>query len=155
MPCTTLREMPQAEPARRRAALRGRGMALSWHAMCSCGAAGRNPTEIAADLCCSRSSVYRIVRAYRVGPLGLPVDQEGQRVMPVRTTVLRPWLQRARGALRKEPTCLWLVPHPLAWRHARGHAPRRRQPGGSGRDGAPFAPRHGLGVETGEAGGQR
>jgi transposase len=32
-------------------------------------AAGRSPTEIAAVLFCSRSSVYRVVKAYREGRL--------------------------------------------------------------------------------------
>ena len=58
-------------------------------------AGGRNPTEIAACLFCSRSSVYRIVRAYRTGSLGIRVDQDGQLSIAVRMTVFMPWLPRS------------------------------------------------------------
>ena len=64
-------------------------------------AAGRNPTEIAAFLFCSRSSVYRIVRAYRAGSLGIPVDPDGQLSIAMRMTVVMPWLRRSLSALRK------------------------------------------------------
>src|SRR5688572_1725080 len=60
-------------------------------------AAGRTPTEIAAFLFCSRSSVYRIVRAYRQGTRGLSVDSQGQLIAPICTTGLMPWL---RGSLK-------------------------------------------------------
>ena len=53
------------------------GYLLAFHILLLC-AAGRNPTEIAAFLLCSRSSVYRIVRAYRTGRLGIRVDPDGQ-----------------------------------------------------------------------------
>jgi transposase len=55
----------------------------------------RNPTEIAAVLFCSRSSVYRTVRAYRAGTLGLASDAQGQLTPPVRPTVLTRALQRS------------------------------------------------------------
>ena len=60
-----------------------------------------NPTEIAAFLFCSRSSVYRIVRAYRAGSLGIRVDPDGQLSIAVRLTVLMPWLMRSLGAVLK------------------------------------------------------
>jgi putative transposase len=64
-------------------------------------AAGHNPTEIAPFLFCSRSSIYRIVRAYRKGTLGLRHDDQGRLLPPWRATVLMPWLQRALTALLK------------------------------------------------------
>jgi putative transposase len=54
-------------------------------------------------LFCSRSSVYRTVRAYRAGPLGLEHDAQGQLVPPRRTTVLLPTLRRSLVALLKAP----------------------------------------------------
>ena len=56
---------------------------------------------MAAFLFCSRSSVYRIARLYQTGHVGFPAAPDGQLAAPVRTTVLRPWLQRALGALLK------------------------------------------------------
>jgi transposase len=58
-----------------------------------------NPTEIAAVLFCSRSSVYRTVRAYRAGTLGLESEAQGRLAPPVRTTVLTRSLQRSLLAL--------------------------------------------------------
>jgi transposase len=60
---------------------------------------GRTPTEIAACLFCSRSSVYRIVRAYRAGNLGVQSDPDGQLSIAVQSTILMPWLTRSLGAL--------------------------------------------------------
>jgi transposase len=102
MPRTTLLEMPQAEQAQMRAALRRAryGYLLALHVLLLCGA-GHTPTEIAAVLFCSRSSVYRIVRAYRAGTWGVTVNEDGTLAAPVRTTVLMPWLQRSLGALLK------------------------------------------------------
>jgi transposase len=65
------------------------------------GALGRSPTEIAAVLLCSRSSVYRTMRAYREGTLGLEYDAQGQLAPPVRTAVLLPALRRSLLALLK------------------------------------------------------
>ena len=65
-------------------------------------AAGRNPTEMAACLVCSRSSVYRIVRAYRAGSLGIRIDPDGQLAIAVQSTILLPWLTRALGAMLKK-----------------------------------------------------
>ncbi|MGH8066291.1 MAG: IS630 family transposase, partial [Candidatus Entotheonellia bacterium] len=64
---------------------------------------GRHPTEIADVLFCSRSSVYRTVRAYRQGRLGWKHDEQGRLMPPVRTTVLLPMLRRSLVALLKAP----------------------------------------------------
>ena len=102
MPSTTLLEIPPEEQAQMRAILRRAryGSLLAFHILLLC-AAGRNPTEMAAFLFCSRSSVYRIVRAYRTGSLGIRVDPEGRLSIAVQTTVLSPWLTRSLGALLK------------------------------------------------------
>jgi transposase len=76
------------------------GYLLAFHILLLC-AAGRNPTEIAAFLFCSRSSVYRIVQAHRAGSLGIRVDSNGQLSIAVRMTVLMPWLLRSLGAILK------------------------------------------------------
>ena len=100
MPSTTLLEIPPAEQAQRRAILRRAryGYLLAFHILLLC-AAGRNPTEIAAFLLCSRSSVYRIVRAYRAGSLGIRIDPDGQLSIAVQSTILMPWLTRSLGAM--------------------------------------------------------
>ena len=87
-----------------RAALRRAryGYVLALHIVLLC-ALGRNPTEIAAVRFCSRSSVYRTVRAYREGTLGLEHDEHGRLAPPVRTTVLLPTLRRSLVALLKAP----------------------------------------------------
>ena len=103
MPSTTLLEIPLAEQAQMRAILRRTryGYLLAFHILLLC-AAGRNPTEIAAFLLCSRSSVYRIVRAYRAGSLGIRIEQDGQLSIAVQSTILMPWLTRSLGALLKK-----------------------------------------------------
>ena len=63
--------------------------------------AGRTPAQIAACLFCARSRVYRIVRAYRTGTLGVTFDKDGQWRPPIRTTVLLPTLRRSLLALLK------------------------------------------------------
>ena len=91
----TVLDISQQEQAQMLAALRRAryGYLLTLHVLLLC-AASRHPTEIAAFLFCSRSSVYRIVRLYHAGALGFSVDPEGQVTAPVRTTTLRPWLRR-------------------------------------------------------------
>src|SRR5262245_10117057 len=110
MPSTTLLEIPPAEQAPMRAILlRARyGSLLAFHILLLC-ANGRTPTEIAAFLLCSRSSVYRIVRAYRTGSLGIHIDPDGQLSVAVWTTVLMPWLTRSLGAL------LQAAPYAYGW----------------------------------------
>lgn len=102
MPQTTLLEISQEEQAQMLAVLRRAryGYLLALHVLLLC-AAGRNPSEIATFLFCSRSSIYRIVRAYRQGTLCLRVEPDGGLCVPVRTTVLMSWLKRALGALLK------------------------------------------------------
>src|SRR5215470_4567577 len=104
MPDTALLDMPTAEQDQLLAALRRAryGYLLAFHVLLLC-AAGRTPTEIAAVLFCSRSSVYRIVRLYRAGALGFTVDGEGPLAAPGRTTVLMPWIKRSLAALLKAP----------------------------------------------------
>ena len=72
MPGHTILDLPPAEQAHLLAQLRAAryGHLLAVHILLLC-AVGRTPTEIAAALFCSRSSVYRTVRAYRRGTLDL------------------------------------------------------------------------------------
>jgi putative transposase len=104
MPTSTFVEIPQEEQAQMRAALRRAryGYLLALHILLLC-ADGRTPTAIADVLFCSRSSVYRTVRAYREGTLGLEHDAQGRLVPPVRTTVRLPTLRRSLLALLKAP----------------------------------------------------
>ncbi|HXH08665.1 MAG TPA: IS630 family transposase [Alphaproteobacteria bacterium] len=104
MPKSTFVDIPQEEQAQLLAALRRAryGYLLALHILLLC-AAGRRPTDIAAVLFCSRSSVYRTVRAYRAGTLGLEPDDDGRLRPPVRTTVLVPTLRRSLLALLKAP----------------------------------------------------
>ena len=78
------------------------GYLLTLHMVLWC-AAGRNPTDIAAVLFCSRSRVYRTVRASHAGPLGLELDEAGRLSPSVRTSVLVPTLRRSLLALLKAP----------------------------------------------------
>jgi len=105
VPSTTLRELLPAEPGQRRAILRRtRYGSLLAFPIVLLWAAGRTPTEMAACLFGSRSSVYRIGRAYRAGSLGLPRDPAGQRSSAVPSTIFMPGLTRALGAsLKKAP----------------------------------------------------
>jgi putative transposase len=104
MPTSTVVEIPPEAQAQMLAALRRTryGYVLGLHILLLC-AAGRHPTDIAAVLFCSRSSVYRTVRAYRAGTLGLEPDDDGRLSPPVRTTVLVPTLRRSLLALLKAP----------------------------------------------------
>jgi transposase len=63
-------------------------------------AAQRSPTEIATVLFCSRSTVYRVVRAYRAGDLE-GIGEEGAASPPARRPVLGPALKRAMLAILK------------------------------------------------------
>lgn len=110
MPRRTILETSPTEHAQMLAALRRAryGYLLALHMVLLC-AAGRSPTEIAAALFCSRSSVYRTVRAYHAGTLGLACDDQGRLAAPVRTTVLTLSLQRSVLALLKA------VPQTYGW----------------------------------------
>jgi transposase len=104
MPQSTKLEIPPDEQAQMLAVLRRARYSylLALHILLLC-AVGRNPTEIAAVLFCSRSSVYRAVRAYRAGTLGLERDEDGRLRPPLRTTVLVPTVRRSLVALLKAP----------------------------------------------------
>jgi transposase len=73
---------------------------LALHVLLLC-ATGRTPTEIAAFLFCSRSSVYRIVAAYRSHSLGFDFADDSTLLPPIRTTTLSPLLKRSLLALLK------------------------------------------------------
>ena len=96
-----------AEQVRMRAELRRAryGYLLALHLLLLC-AAGRTPSEIAAVLFCSRSSVYRVVKAYRAGTLSFdaPISIKAGRV-----GMLTPTLQGSLLAL------LGTVPWACGW----------------------------------------
>jgi transposase len=100
MPTSTVLEIPAKAQAQLLAALRRAryGYLLGLHIVLLC-AGGWTPTDIAAALFCSRSSVYRTIRAHRTGTLGWESDEVGELGGPVRTTVVLPTLQRSLGAL--------------------------------------------------------
>lgn len=101
MPKPTIVEIPPAEQARMRAELRRAryGYLLALHLLLLC-AAGRPPSEVASVLFCSRSSVYRIVRAYRAGTL--PFAEATEQATPQRRLrLLTPSLKRSVQALLK------------------------------------------------------
>jgi transposase len=102
VPSTTIIEIAPEEQARILAAIRRRryGYELAWHIVLLC-AAHRNPTEIAAVLFCSRSTVYRAVKAYRAGQFaGLATEERaGPEARPRRWTGLVPALIRSVLAL--------------------------------------------------------
>jgi putative transposase len=110
MPKCTFVEIAKEDHAQMLAALRRAryGYLLALHILLLC-AAGRNPTDIAMALFCSRSSVYRTVRAYQKGTLGLEHDEHGRLLPPLRATVLLPTLRRSLLALLKATprTCGW------------------------------------------------
>ena len=98
MPRTTIVDLPPAEQAHILAEVRRAryGYLLALHILLLC-AAQRSPTEIAAVLFCSRSTVYRVLKAYRAGQLGGLAEGEevGRESSPRRLTVLSPALQRS------------------------------------------------------------
>jgi transposase len=101
VPRPTIVEISPTEQARMRAELRRAryGYLLALHLLLLC-AAGRTPSEIATVLFCSRSSVYRIVRAYRAGTL---IFEETTELPPQqrRLRLLTPSLKRSVHALLK------------------------------------------------------
>ena len=102
MPRSTVPNLPQEEEAQVLAALRRARYSylLALHNLLLC-AAGRSSTEIAVVLFCPRSSVYRTVRGYYEGSLGLEHNDQSRLAPPVRTTVLLPTLRRSLVALLK------------------------------------------------------
>lgn len=101
MPRPTIVEIPPAEQARMRAELRRAryGYLLALHLLLLC-AAGRTPSEVATVLFCSRSSVYRIIRAYRAGTLTFDEATE-HAPQRRRLRLLTPSLKRSVQALLK------------------------------------------------------
>lgn len=102
MPNATILDIPQAEQEHMLSQLRQSryGYFLALHVLLLC-AAGRTPTEIAAFLFCSRSSIYRIVSAYRNHSLGFEFAGDGTIQPPVRTSSLSPSVKRSLLALLK------------------------------------------------------
>ncbi len=105
MPGSTLLEIAQPEQEGRLAELRRarQGHLLAFHVLLLC-TAGRTPTEIATGLCCSRSSVYRIVtadQAHALDKLFAPA--------PAKVSWLSPSLRRSLVALLPK------VPSPYGW----------------------------------------
>jgi putative transposase len=101
VPRPTIVEISPEEQACMRAELRRAryGYLLALHLLLLC-ATGRTPSEVAAVLFCSRSSVYRIVRAYRAGTLTF--DEGGERpTQQRRLRLLTPSLKRSVLALLK------------------------------------------------------
>jgi len=83
------------------------GYFLALHLLLLC-AAGRTPSEVASVLFCSRSSVYRIVRAYRAGQLTF-ADGSERATQQRRLRLLTPSLKRSVLALLKT------APRALGW----------------------------------------
>jgi transposase len=110
VPNSTIIDIPLAEQDQMLSQLRRTryGYLLALHILLLC-AAGRTPTEIAAFLFCSRSSVYRIVAAYRCQSLCFSFSQDGRLQPPIRTTCLSPSLRRSLLALLKT------APHAFGW----------------------------------------
>ena len=98
MPRTTIIEMAPEEQAHILATVRRarHGYVLALQILLLC-AVPRTPTEIAAVLFCSRTTVYRVVKAYRAGQVagGAEAEESGQAGPPRRLTVLAPALTRA------------------------------------------------------------
>jgi transposase len=101
VPRPTIVEIAPDEQARMRAELRRAryGYLLALHLLLLC-AAGRTPSEVASVLFCSRSSVYRIVRAYRAGARCVEEAPE-HATQQRRLRLLTPSLQRSVHALLK------------------------------------------------------
>lgn len=111
MPGSTILEIPEPEQERMRAELRRSryNYLLALHVLLLC-AAGKTPTQIAAFLLCSRTSVYRIVAAYRAGTLGFDFGGDDPVLgPPVRTRCLTPSMRRSLLAL------LTKVPRAFGW----------------------------------------
>jgi hypothetical protein len=137
MPKTTVVEVPPEEHVQMLAAVRRAryGSLLALHILWLC-AAGRTPTAIAAAHLCSRSSVYRTVRASRKRTLDWDHAAQGRLLPPLRPTVLLPTLRRSRVAL------LQATPRTSGWWRTRWRC-------------AALAPRARLGVDARHTRGQR
>jgi transposase len=98
VPGTTIIDLPCSEQEQMLFELcRARfGYLLALHIVLLC-AAGFTPTQIAAVLFCSRSSVYRVVKAYRAGSLRSLTDADPA----LRARLLTPSVHRSLLALLK------------------------------------------------------
>ncbi len=106
VPGTTIVDLPCSEQEQMLFELRRAryGYFLALHILLLC-AAGYTPTQIATLLFCSRSSVYRAVKAYRAGALaGLTDDEVSHRI-----NSLTPSLRRSLLALLNK------VPETYGW----------------------------------------
>ncbi len=110
MPGKTILEIPAAEQAQMLTELRQAryGHVLALHILLLC-AAGRTPSEIAAFLFCSRSSVYRTVEAYRRGAFGSRQAATGDGGDEARRRAYIPSLTRSLVAIIKR------VPGAFGW----------------------------------------
>jgi transposase len=111
VPRTTIIKMAPEEQAHILAEVRRAryGYVLALQILLLC-AAQRRPTEIAAVLFCSRTTVYRVVKAYRAGQwAGLAeADESGQAgPSPWHRTVLTPALTRSVLAIVHSGPRLW------------------------------------------------
>jgi hypothetical protein len=137
---TTIVEIPAAEQARLLATVRQAryGYLLALHLLLLC-AAGRTPTEIAAVLFCSRSTVYRVMKAYQEGRLdGGGEEGQGPTTRAGDGALARPQAvgggYPARGAPR-----LWVVSHAVELHHDRAGTAGPAGDHGVGGDRAPLA----------------
>jgi transposase len=107
VPRTTIVDIPPPEQARMLAEVRRAryGYLLALHLLLLC-TAGRTPSEIAAVLFCSRSSVYRVVKAYRAGTLRFDDSMVGE-AGRARLRILTPSLKRSVVALLKTVPRAW------------------------------------------------
>jgi transposase len=111
VPRTTIVEISPAEQDQMLAEIRRAryGDLLAFHILLLC-AAQRSPTEIAAVLFCSRSTVYRVVQAFRAGRWEeFSAEEAREQVASRRQTLLSPTLRRSvLGILHNTPRlCGW------------------------------------------------
>ena len=111
MPRTTIVEIPPTEQAQMLAEVRRArdGYLLAFHILLLC-AAQRSPTEIASVLFCSRSTVYRVVQAFRAGQWEeFSAEEASEQSVSRRQTLLSPTLRRSGlGILKSAPRlCGW------------------------------------------------
>jgi hypothetical protein len=141
VPRTTIVEIPPAEQARMRAELRRAryGYLLALHLLLL-GATGRPPSEVATVLFCSRSSVYRIVRAYRAGTLTFDEATE-HASRQRRLRLLTPSVKRLRPRAAQDcPSHVRLVSHAVELCDASGGGVGTPRNSGVSGDHAPLAP---------------
>jgi len=109
VPRTTIVEISASEQAQMLTAVRRAryGYLLALHILLLC-AAQRSPTEIAAVLFCSRSTVYRVVAAYRAGQWEeVAVEEATEKPAARRQTRLSPLLRRSVLGILPSAPRLW------------------------------------------------